>query len=139
MATGCNRNERREERGHLEIGETCLSALALRTFPATAVACKSVSTCITYVPSYCCCMQVCQHLHYVRSQLLLLHASLSALALRTFPATAVACKSVIFLASPSFMQGMLILCLAVGKMDICYPPSSFPMELPDTLKDFLAK
>ena len=91
MATGCNRNEGREERGHLEIGE---SALALRTFPATAVACKSVSTCITYVPSYCCCMQVCQHLHYVRSQLLLLHASLSALALRTFPATAVACKSV---------------------------------------------
>lgn len=87
MATGCNRNERREERGHLEIGETCLSALALRTFPATAVACKSV----------------------------------------------------IFLASPSFMQGMLILCLAVGKMDICYPPASFPMELPDTLKDFLAK
>ena len=80
-----------------------------------------------------------QHLHYVRSQLLLLHASLSALALRTFPATAVACKSVIFLASPSFMQGMLILCLAVGKMDINYPPSSFPMELPDTLKDFLAK
>lgn len=84
MATGCNRNEGREERGHLEIGE-------------------------------------------------------SALALRTFPATAVACKSVIFLASPSFMQGMLILCLSVGKMDINYPPASFPMELPDTLKDFLAK
>ena len=102
MATGCNRNEGREERGHLEIGE---SALALRTFPAIAVACKSVSTCITYVPSYCCCMQVC---HF-------------------------SCLS------SSFMQGMLILCLAVGKMDINYPPSSFPMELPDTLKDFLAK
>ena len=87
MATGCNRNEGREERGHFEIGETA-----------------------------------CQHLHFVRSQLLLLCVSLCAIS----PP------------SPSFMQGMLILCLAVGKMDISYPPS-FPMELPDSLKDFLAK
>jgi len=34
--------------------------------------------------------------------------------------------------------GMLILCLAVGKMDISYPPS-LPEELPGNLQDFLAK
>jgi len=39
---------------------------------------------------------------------------------------------------PLIVQGMLILCLAVGKMDISYPPS-LPEELPGNLQDFLAK
>ena len=34
-------------------------------------------------------------------------------------------------------QGMLLLCMAVGKLDISYPPS-IPEHLPPTLKDFLA-
>ena len=35
-------------------------------------------------------------------------------------------------------QGMLLLCMAVGKLEISYPPS-IPEHLPPTLRDFLAK
>ena len=35
-------------------------------------------------------------------------------------------------------QGMLVLCLAVGKIDVGYPPS-IPPDLPGDLRDFLNK
>ncbi len=40
--------------------------------------------------------------------------------------------------SPLPPQGMLLLCLAEGKLDISYPPA-IPQDLPDPLRDFLAK
>ena len=37
-----------------------------------------------------------------------------------------------------YSQGMLLLCMGVGKLEISYPPS-IPEHLPPTLRDFLAK
>ena len=36
------------------------------------------------------------------------------------------------------LQGVVLLCLAVGKLEVNYPPS-IPDHLPPSLRDFLAK